>query len=310
MYDYLALLGPTGSGKSDLAISLGQRYPIEVISVDSVAVYKGFDIGSAKPTKAEMKGVAHHLIDVAEVPKIYTAADFVADANTLIQQIKARGNIPLLCGGTMMYAHAMQQGLTSIPKLKDSDKQKLEADVDHLGIAAVYAQLRLEDPLAASHINENDKQRIIRALSVIRQTGKSIITYWENDSQPKYKGCFVLQCINDRKAHRERLSHRVDKMLNLGLRKEVLGLIEKYGVDVLSHPAMRSIGYKQIADVDCEIMPAIDVREKIITASAQLVKKQMTWINAFKGEFYHRVEPYDAYELLEMLAKQALESSM
>ncbi|MDC3180929.1 tRNA (adenosine(37)-N6)-dimethylallyltransferase MiaA [Gammaproteobacteria bacterium] len=306
MLDYVALLGPTASGKTKLSIELAKKYPIEIISVDSVSVYRGLDIGSAKPTIEERCGVPHHLIDVVDLDDIYTVAQFVNDANELIAGIKSRGNIPLFCGGTMMYAYALKEGLTNMPQADQQIRLELESHFLSFGLAGLYEILNKLDPQTAKRLKKNDKQRIIRALSLI-QTHQLPLDQLYEKSDPPYQGCYVLQCIEDRALHRNKLANRVDVMLDLGFVNEVEGILSTYDECVLEHPAMKSIGYRQIIEYICKKYPLIHVREKIITASAQLVKKQMTWINSFKSHNYHRVGQDSVEIVLERAIKNTLE---
>jgi tRNA dimethylallyltransferase len=307
MFQYVALLGPTASGKTKIAIELAKKYPVEVISVDSVAVYSGLDIGSAKPTVEEMQGVRHHLIDVVDLSETYTVARFVNDANRLIEDIRSRGSVPLLCGGTMMYAHALKQGLTNIPEASSNIRQQLEQQLKSNGIDELYAELIRLDPSAEDQFEKNDRQRILRALSVLKTHGKPLHLLHQASS-PVFEGCFILQCIHDRQQHRDVLAKRVDAMIAQGFEGEVRSLLERHGDEICLHPAMRSIGYRQMADMICKRLPSMDVREKIITASAQLVKKQMTWINGFESSYYQCVNKKNVELALEKGIKEVLES--
>lgn len=281
-FDYLSILGPTGSGKTALAIALAKVFPIEVISVDSVSVYQRLDIGSAKPTREEMDGVVHHLINCETLDHIYTVGRFVEDANHLVGDIKSRGKIPLFCGGTMMYMRAFQNGYAGLPVISGDVLSEVDDIYNHGGVGAIYEMLKQKDPVMASKISSRDQQRIHRSLAVILETGKSLSDYWQQGTC-QYKGHDILLMVENRAAHREKLAGRIDKMLALGLQQECEGVLADYGIKIQSHPAMKSIGYKEMVSCVCGTMAITDVRDKSIISSAQYVKRQMTWLNTWQN---------------------------
>lgn len=279
-YDYIAILGPTASGKSNIAMKLAEYLPIEIVSVDSVSVYEGMDIGSAKPSIEDRKNVVHHLIDVADLTEVYTAARFVDDATVLIKDIKARGKIPVLCGGTMMYMSALSKGIDQVPDIPEHIQSEITSMVNTMDQVDLHKVLVAEDPVMGRMIHENDAQRTQRALAVWRATNKSLCDYWKS-SESVLKGKHFILTIEDRDAHRKVIAKRVDKMLEMGLESECRALISRYGEDVVSHPAMRSIGYKEMSAYICGTMPRDEVREKIVVSTAQFVKRQMTWLRSW-----------------------------
>lgn len=280
--DYISILGPTGSGKTQLALMLSQYLPIEVISVDSVSVYKGLDIGSAKPSKEEMRIVPHHLIDICELTEIFTVGQFVERANTLIRQIKARGKWPVFCGGSVMYMRALQENYQNLPVISSTVQKGIDDVLRDVGVGALYKMLCQEDPVMAEKLHPNDKQRIARALAVKRECGQSLSYYWSQQSHtPEFKGFDFLLMVDDREKHRERLAGRVDYMLQQGLEEECERILSIYGENIVEHPALRSIGYKEIMHCICKREPIKVVRDKIIIASSQFVKRQMTWLKSW-----------------------------
>lgn len=307
MFEYVAFLGPTASGKTQIAIDVAKQYPVEIISVDSVSVYKELNIGSAKPSIEQMQGIPHHLISCVDLNEVYTVARFVKEANELIREIRARKRIPLLCGGTMMYAHALKEGLSGIPEVNPEVLEQVEQQYTAEGLEGLYQHLVEVDPQAAKQFHSNDKQRIMRALSLVLSHQKPLGRILTKGS-PVWQGRFILQRVIDREAHRHILAQRVDLMISNGFYEEVEEILRLYGRHISQHPAMRSIGYKQIIEMQCGTMSISDVREKIITASAQLVKKQMTWINAFKSKSYQYVRLENAEDALKSCLARALES--
>ncbi|UTC24941.1 tRNA (adenosine(37)-N6)-dimethylallyltransferase MiaA [Candidatus Comchoanobacter bicostacola] len=298
MTDYISILGPTATGKTELAISLALHAPIEVISVDSVSVYKGLDIGSAKPTLEEQKGVPHHLIDVVSLNELFTVSDFVKSTSQLISEIKARGNMPVLCGGTMMYAHSFIGGFDQLPQVPREVVLELQQQAERKGHQLMHELLKSVDPSSASTIKINDMQRVIRALSVYKYTGRSMSSYHTKPIRPKYKGANFFITVEDRAAHRALLSARIAKMFDQGWVDEVLQLRDEYGDKINTHPVMKSVGYRQILANDCEQLTTSCVRQQIVNHSAQLVKKQMTWIKNWKNDYVFKGAKNECAQLI------------
>ena len=275
----LALMGPTASGKSRLSMALAETLPIEIISVDSALIYKGMDIGTAKPTPEEMQAVPHHLIDIIEPRESYSAADFVEDVHRLVKEIFARGKLPVLVGGTMMYFNALQKGMAKLPSADESVRQKIfEAwQADPQGM---HAKLQSVDPQAAQRIHANDSQRLTRALEVYELTGKPLSQLQqegEGEGLTEFKLCKVALMTEDRK----RLHHQIAKRFNEMISQGFLGEVKKLFQDKSLHadlPSIRSVGYRQAwlflsGDYDMETF--ID---KGIVATRQLAKRQITWL--------------------------------
>lgn len=306
--DYISILGPTGSGKSMLALELACYIPIEIISVDSVSVYRGLDIGSAKPTLADQQSVVHHLIDICDLNEIFTVGKFVEQAKVLIQEIKQRGRLPVFCGGTIMYMKALQGNYHNLPCISPTTESDISAIYKEEGGSGLYQRLKEEDPVMAEKLHFNDRQRVQRALAVKRETGKSLSEYWGQSSEHQLNGHNFLLMVTDRMQHRIKLAARVDQMLMMGFDDECKALLEKYGDRVWSHPATRSIGYKEMTLCIRENLAIKDVRELMIVSSAQFVKRQMTWLNAWPKEKSTRVLLNDDNSTLSHIASSIVET--
>ena len=277
-----ALLGPTASGKSALALALAAEFPVEIVSVDSAQVYRGMDIGTAKPSAAERSRVPHHLIDIAEPTERYSAGRFRADAIAAVRQIVARGRIPLLVGGTMLYYRALAVGLDELPAADPAIRAAIEAEARRRGWPALHAELARADPQAAARIAPRDAQRIQRALEVIRASGVPI-SRLRRGAAPRLpfelRG-FALIPADRAELHR-RIAARFDAMLAAGLVEELRELRRRHDLDP-SLPAMRAVGYRQAwRHLEGEIS-AGELREQAIAATRQLAKRQLTWLRAMK----------------------------
>lgn len=305
--DYISILGPTASGKTAIAIELAKQFPLEVVSVDSVSVYQELDIGSAKPTQDEMGDIRHHLINCLSLNEIYTVGRFVVDATRLISEIRSRGNIPLFCGGTMMYMKALQSGYVDLPVIPKEVVSEVDQMLHNDGVEALHARLKALDPKMAGKIKLRDQQRIARALSVVLHTGKSLSEYWEQ-AKPSFDHADILLICNDRVAHRERLANRFDQMIETGFLEECLALHKKYGEEIWMHPALRSIGYKEMGMHICKNLPISDVRELAIISSSQYVKRQMTWLNAWDYLRSSKIRLYPENKEINKLAVSLVES--
>jgi len=279
----VALTGPTGSGKSawalELADWLGARLPVEIISVDSAQVYRGMDIGTAKPAPAVRARVRHHLIDIREPIEGFSAGDFVREARQAIGAIQARGALPLLVGGTMLYLRALRQGMAPMPMASPAVRQEIDALAAAHGWAAVHAELERVDPTAAARIAPRDVQRLQRALEVFRLTGVPL-TQWHAQggerATPYRWRCYALW-PDTRARLRERLQWRFDAMLRAGLIDEVRAL-QARGDLTAAHPAMRAVGYRQLWPYCAGETGLTEARERAVIATAQLAKRQMTWL--------------------------------
>ena len=280
----IALMGPTASGKSAYALELAQRLDGEIVSVDSALVYRGLDIGAAKPTRAELAQVPHHLIDVREPWQPYSAAEFAMDAKQAIDGIVAKGKMPILAGGTGLYFRALLEGLADMPEADEAMRAAITAEADALGWAMLHAQLAQVDPAAAARIHATDAQRIQRALEVYRLSGKPI-SDWQREAKRVRFPLKVLKLAlspPDRAVLHERIERRFDVMLEAGFLDEVRAL--RALPELASHPhpldlpAIRAVGYRQaweFLDGDCD---AAVFRERAIAATRQLAKRQFTWL--------------------------------
>ena len=280
----IALMGPTASGKTATAIALAKALDGEIVSVDSALVYRGLDIGAAKPDLAERDGVVHHLLDLREPWDAYSAADFAADARQAIDDIVARGKLPILAGGTGLYFQSLLQGLSPMPAADPALREQLTREMDVRGLAALHAELAAIDPVAAARIHATDPQRIGRALEVYRLTGKPI-SYWQSLPPVGRIPVRMLKLVlapADRAVLHDRIARRFDLMLDGGLLDEVRAL--RNLPELASHPAaldlpaIRAVGYRQAwqhLDGDFDLA---GLRERGIAATRQLAKRQITWL--------------------------------
>jgi len=273
------LLGPTGSGKSALAFELAQRHPVEIVSVDSAQVYRGMDIGTAKPSAAERAAVAHHLLDLRDPAQPYSAAEFVRDATAAIADIRARGRLPLLVGGTMLYAKALREGLSNLPSADAAVRTALSAEALEVGWPALHARLAALDPQTAARLEPNDAQRIQRALEVIEVTGTPMSALLARDTSAARAIELAALLPADRGELHRRLEARFDAMLQAGFVAEVEALRAR-GDLTPGLPSMRSVGYRQAwAYLDGRSGLA-EFRSAAIAATRQLAKRQITWLRS------------------------------
>lgn len=277
----ITLMGPTASGKTALALAMAQQHNCEIISVDSALIYKGMDIGSAKPTAEELTKGPHRLIDIRDPSESYSAADFRRDAIAEIDDIIASGKTPLLVGGTMMYFKALLEGLSPLPSANESIRQTILAEADALGWQTMHEQLKLIDPVSAERIHPNDPQRLSRALEVYRISGKSLteLTQVKAPSLP-YEFVEFAIAPKERKVLHELIAKRFNIMLDQGFVDEVSALKQRGDLH-LDMPSMRCVGYRQCwqyldGEFDYDTMV-----EKAIAATRQLAKRQLTWLRSW-----------------------------
>jgi len=275
------LMGPTASGKTALAVSLVERFPLEIISVDSALVYRGMDIGTAKPDAATLARAPHHLLDIRDPTEAYSAAAFCDDAKRLMADIVERGKVPLLVGGTMLYFRALLQGLDDLPRADSALRKKLEAEAAARGWPALHAELAAVDPVTAARLAPNDSQRIGRALEIFRLTGKPMSAQLDRaQSELPYRVLQLALIPSDRAVLHQRIAARFDAMLAEGLLEEVKTLRRSYALTP-DLPAMRAVGYRQAwACLDGEI-DSKELREQGIAATRQLAKRQLTWLRSW-----------------------------
>jgi len=278
-------MGPTASGKTDLAVSLYKKLPIELISVDSALVYQDMDIGTAKPSTHVLEQAPHALIDIIPPTEVYSAAHFRSDTLKLMADITARGKIPLLVGGTMLYFKALEEGLSQLPEADPEVRQKIEQEAAELGWPAMHAKLALVDPDSAARLQPNDVQRIERALEVYRITGKSMTALHQatsGDALP-YRLLKVALVPNDRKVLHARIALRFDQMLADGFVNEVKALVHKYPALTSDSTSMRCVGYRQALEYLAGEYDEAELRDRGIFATRQLAKRQLTWLRSMQG---------------------------
>jgi tRNA dimethylallyltransferase len=275
------LMGPTGAGKSDLALELVRDSSLEIVSVDSAMVYRGMDIGTAKPDRETRRTTAHHLIDIRDPTEGYSAGDFVLDAHAAMQDIWRRGRQPLLVGGTMLYFHALSHGIADLPAADFRVRAQIDARAATAGWPAMHRELAAVDPTAAARIHCNDAQRIQRALEVHEVSGQPI-SRLQQERASVLAGVNVVELAVAPAMREElllRLAKRFDAMLEAGFVDEVRALRETKGLTA-EHPPMRAVGYRQMwryLSGECDLAAA---REAAIVATRQLAKRQLTWLRA------------------------------
>ena len=281
----IALMGPTASGKTALALEWAERFDGEIVSVDSALVYRGLDIGAAKPDAAERARAPHHMLDLRDPWQAYSAAEFAADVRIAVDAIVARGKLPILAGGTGLYFRALLQGLSPMPEADPRMRAAIEAEADERGWSVMHAQLARVDPSAASRIHATDAQRIQRALEVFRLSGKPISAWQRESTTTQRLPCRVLKLVvapEDRAVLHARIERRFDAMLAAGFLDEVQALralpqLQSHP-DPLELPAIRAVGYRQAWEhLDGSTAPA-EFRDKAIYATRQLAKRQLTWL--------------------------------
>lgn len=303
----IAIMGPTASGKTDLAIALCKALPCDIISVDSALVYRGMDIGSAKPTPAELEQAPHRLIDICDPAEPYSAADFARDAEKEIAAIHAQERIPVLVGGTMLYFRALFEGLSPMPASDPQVRQAIELEAVEHGWPYMHEQLRKADPECAARLHPNHSQRISRALEVFRISGKTMTSWQGEQSQglkSKVNVCQLALLPQDRKVLHDRIANRFDKMLQMGFIEEVRSLFERGDLHP-DLPSIRAVGYRQVWEFLAGQCDYEEMREKGVAATRQLAKRQMTWLRSWPG--VHVIETLDensqALTINEILAK-------
>lgn len=308
----IAVLGPTGSGKSALAMQVAAQLPVEIISVDSAQVYRGLDIGTAKPTAGEQRAVPHHLIDIIDPEQVYSAGQFRNDALRLVQEITARGRVPLLVGGTMLYFRALFRGIAELPAADASLRARLDADAAREGWPALHARLAALDPGAASRIHPNDAQRIQRALEIATLAGQPRDHLWTKDDSyndfSHWRIC-VLEPADRANLH-GLLRQRLEQMVRAGLVEEVRQLLARGTLDEHA-PVLRLVGYRQFVNHvrGQESLQAATARA--LAATRQLAKRQLTWLRGDNllpsGARVLRSDPFAAgtKELLRALLIEA-----
>ncbi len=304
----LCLAGPTAAGKTAAALALAERLPLEVISVDSALVYRGMDVGTAKPSAAERAAVPHHLIDILEPTEAYSAARFVADANALIEAITARGRLPLLVGGTMLYFKALFDGIDTLPAAAPALRAAIDAEARERGWPALHAELARVDPQTARRLAPNDAQRIQRALEVWRASGQPLSSFhsgrFEHRDAPVDLALIALEPAERGWLH-QRIDARFAQMLEAGLLDELRRLRARGDLHA-ELPSMRCVGYRQAWEaLDAADPPALaGLRERGAAATRQLAKRQLTWLRGMPWRHVVEAAAPDATEQVVRLAER------
>ena len=273
------LMGPTASGKTDLAVELVQRFPLEIISVDSAMIYRGMNIGTAKPGPEILSVAPHRLIDILDPAEAYSAAQFCADAAREMRDIMTAGRIPLLVGGTMLYFRALQRGLSDLPSANPEVRARLDQQARERGWGPLHQRLADVDPVAAARIHPNDPQRIQRALEVFELSGVPMTDFLVRRTAAPWQGPIVKLVVapGDRALLKQRIVSRFHAMLEQGLLDEVQALRKRGDLD-RDRPAMRSVGYRQVWDYLSAELQYEEMVNRAVIATGQLAKRQMTWL--------------------------------
>lgn len=281
------IMGPTASGKTGLAVELYEHLPVELISVDSALVFKDMNIGTAKPEASMLARAPHHLIDLIPPTEVYSAATFRNDALKLMAEITARGKIPLLVGGTMLYFKALQGGLSQLPQADADVRQKLDAQAAEIGWPAMHRKLAEVDPETAARLAPADSQRIQRALEVYEISGKTMTALHQSSAgdQLPYQLLKIALIPSDRTVLHDRIAIRFDDMLKQGFVDEVRHLLSKYPSLHADMPSMRCVGYRQALDHLADHYDVAELRDRGIFATRQLAKRQLTWLRGMDDTF-------------------------
>lgn len=277
----IVVTGPTGAGKSDWALGLAETLPVEIVSCDSAQVFRGLDIGSAKPDAATRARVPHHLLDIRDPAESYSAGEFVADATAVLHAILARGRLPVVVGGTMLYLRALLQGMAALPKARADIRAEIDARAAREGWPALHAELARHDPVAAARIHANDRQRIQRALEVYYATGTPI-SAWQavaGAAAPEFEFHAWALVPADRAALHERIARRFEAMMAAGFLDEVRALYARPDLTP-QHPAIRAVGYRQLWQHLAGECSLEEASGRAVAATRQLAKRQLTWLKS------------------------------
>jgi tRNA dimethylallyltransferase len=303
----LAIAGPTASGKTDAALAIASVLPVEIISVDSALVYRGMDVGTAKPSAQELAAVPHHLIDIRDPLQAYSAADFVRDATQLVHDIHARGRYPLLVGGTMLYFKALFDGIDDLPPADAGVRAELDARARAEGWPALHAELQRVDPATAARLPPTDSQRIQRALEVFRLTGRPISSFHTRGDEATPSAVARATTLislepQDRAWLHARIARRFDAMLAAGLVQEVQRLRARGDLHP-DLPSMRCVGYRQAWEALDGLYPMSELRERGMAATRQLAKRQITWLRSMPQRQVIACDAADALGRVLQLAR-------
>jgi tRNA dimethylallyltransferase len=298
----ILLMGPTGAGKTDIAVELAASLPVEIVSVDSAMVFRGMDIGTAKPGPDVLARVPHHLIDILDPAESYSAGRFLSDAGAAMAEIRRRGRVPLLAGGTMFYYRALQSGLAQLPAADPEVRSRIDERAARLGWPALHAELAQLDPRAAARIQPKDRQRIQRALEVIELTGQSLSSRRQQDlrSATRRGDLKLVVAPADRTALAGRVRDRFARMMELGLLDEVRSLYRRgdLGPDL---PSIRAVGYRQLWEHLEGRSGLLEAVERAVIATRQLARRQLTWLRAEPGASWY--DPLDSGATAQIKAR-------
>jgi tRNA dimethylallyltransferase len=298
-------MGPTASGKSALAMKLSEHFPVEIVSVDSAQIYRDMDVGTAKPSHEDRSRIAHHLIDILAPTERYSAAQFVRDANRLIAEIRERGNLPLLVGGTMLYFKALTQGLNDLPVANAAVRAGIDARAAIHGWPRLHEELAAIDPVTAARLRPTDRQRIQRALEVFQISGRPLSALLNEPVRGAATTGFLRIALapSTRTALHVRIARRFDAMLEAGLVDEVRSLRERYALTP-GLPAMRAVGYRQAWNHIEGLIDLPTLRDQAIFATRQLAKRQLTCLRVTEAEVFDCLSADVESNALEWLARR------
>lgn len=301
----ILIMGPTASGKTAAAMALADRFPVELISVDSAQVFIDMDIGTAKPDAATLARYPHHLIDLITPEERYSAARFRADALAAMAAITAAGRVPVLVGGTMLYCRALLHGLAELPQADAALRAELDAEAARAGWPAMHARLAALDPVTAARLPPNDSQRIQRALEVCLTSGRPMSELLQESAAetPPYDFLQLALLPSERAVLHERIARRFDEMLLAGLDDELAALRRKYRLSA-DLPSMRCVGYRQVWEAQDGLITRREMRDRGIFATRQLAKRQITWLgNSFAAESLDCVAPQLSERVVDRVAR-------
>ena len=306
MTPVVLLMGPTASGKSAVALELAARLPIEIVSVDSAQVYRGMDIGTAKPDGETRARVRHHLLDLIDPDQAYSAARFRIDALAAIAEIRARGRVPLLVGGTMLYFKALREGLSDLPPANAAVRARLDTRAADEGWRSLHAELARLDPATAARLDPTDSQRIQRALEVYELSGRPISALQGARREPADAGFVSLALVpQDRAELHRRIANRFDAMLAAGLVDELSGLRQRFRLDA-SMPSMRCVGYRQAWQFIDGVCDCDELRARGAAATRQLARRQLTWLRSLQEPEFDAYSPRVADDVAGWLVEQGI----
>ncbi len=309
---WIGLAGPTASGKTAAALALAQALPVEIISVDSALVYRGMDIGTAKPSPQELALVPHHLIDIRDPTESYNAGAFVRDASRLVEEIRARGRLPLLVGGTMLYFNALIHGIDDMPAAAPELRERIEEEATEQGWPAMHARLAQVDPATAARLSPNDSQRIQRALEVWHASGRPLSSFHaERAAGASDPGPLAMLSLEpqDRGWLHARIAQRFDAMLAAGFVDEVRALRARGDLRP-ELPSMRCVGYRQAWEALDRLWPEDELRERGIAATRQLAKRQITWLRGMARRTVIEAAAPDAAQQVLQQARAWLDAGL